>query len=63
MPLGGAVLNTCVVNLLCDVDPLPVCQSAVDWGSCGWSQRWVKGVDVETQVNGPLLPVAQGENT
>lgn len=59
---GGAVGHTCVVNLLCDVDPLPVCQPAVDWCPCGWSQRWVEGIDVVAQVNGPLLPVTQGEN-
>lgn len=62
-PLGCTEVDTCVVNLLSNVDPLPVCQSAIDWGSCSWSQRWVEGVDVETQVNRPLLPVARGENT
>lgn len=44
-------MRTCAVDLLCEVDSLPVGQTTDDGRSRGWSQRGVEGVDVEAQVD------------
>lgn len=56
------VLCTCVVDLLGDVDPLPVGQTSVHWRPCGRSQRRVERIDVEAQVDRPLFPERKKEN-
>lgn len=45
------------MDFLCDVDSLPVGQTSVHWCSRGWSQRRVKRIDVEAQVDWPLFSV------
>lgn len=52
---------TCVMNFLCDVDPLPVRQTSIDWRSCGRSQRWVECIDVKAQMDRPLFSVQECE--
>lgn len=59
-PWEGLRDRTCVVDLLCEVDSLPVGQPPVDGRPRGWSQRRVESVDVEAQVDRPLLPVWDG---
>lgn len=49
------------MDLLCDVDSLPVGQTSVDWRPRGRSQGRVERVDVEAQVDWTLLSVGHGE--
>lgn len=58
----SAPVCTCVMDFLCDVDPLPVGQTSVHWCSCGWSQRRVECIDVKAQVDRPLFPVWRWES-
>lgn len=50
---------TCVMDLLCDVNPLSVGQSSVHRSPCSRSETGVERVDIEAQVDGPLLPVRE----
>lgn len=50
------------MDLLCDVDSLSVGQSPVHRRSCSRSESGIEGVDVEAQVDGPLLPVRANYN-
>lgn len=53
------VCVTCVMDFLCDVDSLSVGQAPVHRRARSWSQGGVERVNVEAQVDGPLLPVRE----
>lgn len=55
------VFCTCVVDFLCDVDPLPVGEASVHRCSRGRSQRRVERVDVEAHVDRSLFSVQEGK--
>ncbi len=55
------VISTCVMDLLCDVDSLPVGQASVHRRSCRRSQRRVERINVKAHVDRSLFSVIEGK--